>query len=114
MNKILIVVLITLATLTLAAHSRAEQKIPMPTVTFTASEPKPQLLSFVGTIEFVKLEGGFYGIVAKDGKKYMPVNLDKKYQKHGLKIKCQVAQRPELVTTQMWGQAVEIKHIKKQ
>ena len=107
--------LVFLVLLITPTHSSAEKKIPMPTVTVSTSDAKrSNSVSFVGTVKYIQLEGGFYGIVAKDGTKYNPVNLDKKYQKDGLKVKCQATIKTDTVSIQMWGKIIEVKKIEKQ
>lgn len=50
-------------------------------------EPKPDLTSMMtGTIRYVNLEGGYYNIVADNGKEYHPVNLPHEYRRHGLRV----------------------------
>jgi len=40
----------------------------------------------LGTIRFIPLEGGFYGIDADDGAQYYPINLDDQYRVDGMRI----------------------------
>lgn len=61
-----------------------------------------------GTVRYIELEGGFYGLVADDGQKYNPVNLPKEYQKDGLRVKFQVKGKKGAVGIHMWGKIVNI------
>ena len=45
-----------------------------------------KVISANGTIEYIPLEGGFYGIVTDEGEKYLPLNLPEEFMKDGLRI----------------------------
>jgi hypothetical protein len=49
------------------------------------------------------LEGGFYGIIGDDGKKYQPTNLPRKLKKDGLAIKFD-AKRKDVISTHFNGE----------
>jgi inhibitor of cysteine peptidase len=66
-----------------------------------------------GTVVFNDLEGGFWGIVADDGKRYDPLNLDKEFQVAGLKVRFEAKPRRDVVGFHMWGVAVELIRIEK-
>lgn len=70
-------------------------------------------MRFTGRVVYVPIEGGFFGIVADDGRKYDPRNLPEAFQRDGLPV--QVTARPleGIVGFHMWGQIVEIVEIKK-
>jgi hypothetical protein len=61
-----------------------------------------------GTIAHMSLEGGFFGIIADDGKKYLPLDLPKEFQKDGLKIKFEGRFRPDISGIHMWGKYIEL------
>lgn len=61
-----------------------------------------------GTVQFVELEGGFYGIVADDGQRYDPTNLDEAYEEDGLRVRFRARERDDLMSIRMWGRIVEI------
>ncbi|RMG86746.1 MAG: hypothetical protein D6714_03650 [Bacteroidetes bacterium] len=61
-----------------------------------------------GTITYVALGPGFWGIVGDDGKEYRPVNLPAKYQKEGLKVALEARPASEDMSVFMWGKAVRI------
>jgi hypothetical protein len=64
-----------------------------------------------GTVVFVNLEGGFFGIITDDGNKYVPLNLPKEFQKDRLKVKFDARFRPDLLGIHMWGTYIEITNI---
>jgi hypothetical protein len=67
-----------------------------------------------GTVKYVGLEGGFWGIVADDGQKYDPVNLPKDYQKDGMKVKFRAQEIEDVASIHMWGKIIRILEIAEQ
>ena len=61
-----------------------------------------------GTVEFVGVEGGFWGVIGADGKRYDLVNLPKEFQQQGLGVKFTGRLRPDQISFHMWGVVVEI------
>lgn len=78
-----------------------------------ASEGRRNKVSGTGTVTFIELEGGFFGIVGDDGKKYDPLNLSKDFQQDGLKVHFTASVRPDIVTIRQWGTIVEITKIER-
>jgi hypothetical protein len=70
-------------------------------------------VSETGTVKYVNLEGGFYGIVGDDGQQYDPMNLDQTYQKDGLRVHFQAKIRQDIASIHMWGKIIEITKIEK-
>jgi hypothetical protein len=68
-------------------------------------------ISFVGEVRWISVEGGFFGLVAEDGKKYFPLNLPQEFKKERLKIKVKGNIRKGIATVQMWGAPFEIREI---
>jgi len=66
-----------------------------------------------GTVRYIKVEGGFYGLVGDNGEHYDPVNLPKEYAKDGLRVKFQVKAMEGMVGIHMWGKIVEIVKIER-
>lgn len=66
-----------------------------------------------GTIRFLKIEGGFYGIVEDDGEHYDPVNLDAEFQVDGLRVRFEAAVMHDVLTFHMWGTLVSIRTIER-
>nr|MCR5854103.1 alpha-glucosidase C-terminal domain-containing protein [Thermodesulfobacteriota bacterium] len=65
----------------------------------------------IGTIKYIWLEGGFYGIITDKGGKYLPVNLPEEFKKDGLRVWFK-ARPKKIVTIYQWGEPVEILEIK--
>ena len=72
---------------------------------------KGEIISATGTIKYIPLEGGFYGIETEKGEKYLPLNLPAEFKKDGLKVWFK-AKPKKGATIQMWGKPVEILEIK--
>jgi|Deesub1362B_J571_1020462.scaffolds.fasta_scaffold09540_2 hypothetical protein len=73
----------------------------------------PELFSAKGTIRFIPLEGGFYGIVADSGEKYNPINLPEEFRRDKLRVWFLAKYRKDLVSVRMWGQIIELVEIRK-
>jgi inhibitor of cysteine peptidase len=70
-----------------------------------------EAISGTGTVKFVDLEGGFYGIVGDDGQNYDPMNLDQTYQEDGLRVRFQAKIRQDMASIHMWGKIIELTRI---
>ncbi len=67
-------------------------------------------VSGVGTIRHVQLEGGFFGIVADSGERYLPENLDQDFQQDRLRVSFEgvLTNRPNFA---MWGRTLHLNRI---
>jgi hypothetical protein len=75
------------------------------------SEPasKPAPVEFAGTVVFVPLEGGFYGLVSADGKRYDPVgSLPAGLRKNGMKVWVRGLLTGPAAGVHMWGKKIRI------
>ncbi len=71
--------------------------------------PNPaNVVSGVGMIVYLDFEGGFYGLVADDGARYDPLNLDETFKKDSLRVRFRAEKRTDVMTTRMWGRPVHI------
>lgn len=68
-------------------------------------------LSFTATVTYMNLEGGFFGLVSKEGKHWLPMNLKKEFQQHGAIIKVTGSTLDDIMTIQQWGTPFSITHI---
>jgi hypothetical protein len=66
-----------------------------------------------GTIVFVSLEGGFFGIKGDDGRNYDPTNLPKEFQKDAMRVRFEAMELPGRASVHMWGVIVELVTIEK-
>ncbi|MDH7511097.1 MAG: META domain-containing protein [Methanolinea sp.] len=77
-------------------------------------QPLGEEITAGGTIRYVDLEGGFYGIESSDGTHYLPLNLPENYRVDGLLIAFSARTSPNTPTIQMWGIPVTILSIRAQ
>jgi heat shock protein HslJ len=61
-----------------------------------------------GRIEYIDLAGGFYGIVAADGRSYLPQNLNKEFQVDGMEVSFTARTVPDTLGIYMWGIPVTV------
>ena len=73
--------------------------------------PPDEVISAVGTVRYIELEGGFYGIVADDSTRYLPDSLDAQFREDGLRVRFRAERQDDVLTAQMWGQPVHITDI---
>ncbi|MBN2109922.1 MAG: protease inhibitor I42 family protein [Methanosarcinaceae archaeon] len=71
--------------------------------------PEDKLIKANGSVNYIELEGGFYGITDKNGTHYDPVNLDEELKKEGLKICFTAYPLDNMVSIHMWGRTIEIR-----
>jgi hypothetical protein len=70
--------------------------------------PEDSILSGIGTVQYVNLEGGFYGIVDEEtGQKYNPDAIPDSLQIDGITVEYRARPR-NVMTIQMWGRPIEI------
>lgn len=70
--------------------------------------PPDAIVSDIGTVRYIDLEGGFYGIVADDSTRYLPDSLDTRFREDGLRVRFRAERRDDVLTAQMWGQPVRL------
>ncbi len=70
-------------------------------------------LTLEGTVKYINLEGGFYGIIADNGGKYLPLNLDDAFRKDGLRVRFEATPLTDVATIYMWGTPVKLTSIPK-
>lgn len=88
--------------------------------TSTAETPTPQIIEkkqmervmMQGTVRFMNLEGGFYGIITKDGRRLLPMNLKKELRQDGAVIEFSGDIVKDVMTIQQWGTPFKIEGIK--
>jgi hypothetical protein len=82
--------------------------INMTGVGLYTSGPAKETVAVSGTVQYIDLEGGFYGIVADDGARYLPLNLPEMFAEDGLAVTAEVVVKEDVATIQQWGTPVEI------
>lgn len=73
--------------------------------------PVPDTITVLGFIKYVELEGGFFGIVGEDGKKYFPDYLGQDFKVDGLSVRVQAKPEEQIFGIQMWGTPIKILRI---
>ncbi len=76
-------------------------------------EKGSDIISGTGTVNNINREGGFYGITAFDGQKYLPKNLTQEFKVDGLHVRFQVKILTGMATIYMWGTPVDVLSIEK-
>ena len=74
----------------------------------TTPAENPHAVQGAGTVVYIDLEGGFYGIVSDHGEEYLPLNLPEEYQKNGMSVLYEGVIREDMYTIQQWGTPVDI------
>jgi heat shock protein HslJ len=70
-----------------------------------------QGFSGAGTVRFIELEGGFFGIITPAGDNYLPLNLPEEFQVDGLQVAFTAREVPDAATIAMWGTPIRIETI---
>ncbi len=70
-----------------------------------------QVKTAVGTVKYISLEGGFYGIVTDDSQHLDPLNLPKEFQRDGIQIYFKYVEKKDMASFHMWGTIIEITEI---
>ena len=74
--------------------------------------PAPGIEIFLeGTVVWIDLEGGFFGILGDDGKQYDPLNLPAEFQIDGLRVVLSARIRDDAASAHMWGYLITIDNI---
>ena len=61
----------------------------------------------VGTVKYIDLGTGFWGIIDKSGKEWLPINMPEQLKHEGKEVTCRVIPYDGF-TTHMWGEAVKV------
>ena len=66
------------------------------------------LISGTGTVKFIYLEAGFYGIIGDNGEHYYPTNLNQGFEVDGLRVRFEAEIRDDVVGIHMWGTPIKL------
>ncbi len=78
----------------------------------TQNPQEQQMITVTGTIRFLPMEGGFYGLDGENGKKYMPQGIDKSMLKNGLVVEVTGTVLTDMLTFQQYGEVLKVKSSK--
>ena len=76
-----------------------------------AASPRAAAVSTGGTVVFREKDGGFFGILADNGKQYEPVNLDPSYHTEGLRVRLSGVIDSTVLGHHQWGNPLEIERV---
>ncbi len=79
-----------------------------------ASSPTPgdpTLITGSGTVHYLDLEGGFYGIVADDSSHYDPAELDPRFRRDGMRVRFDLRKVEGAMSIRQWGTIVTVVRI---
>ncbi len=65
-------------------------------------------MKITGTVKYIDIGTGCWGIVDDRGRQYRPINFPKNLEKEGLKARVTAKKVEEEFSVFMWGEAVEI------
>ena len=69
-------------------------------------------MQLTGTVTYQDFEGGFYGFIAEDGKKYTLNNLAMEHRRNGLVIHITAEPIHDMATTTQFGELLNVHDIK--
>jgi heat shock protein HslJ len=92
------------------ARSSGDKGVGTPLSLITVSFPG-EGFSSSGTVRFIALEGGFFGILTAAGDSYLPLNLPDEFQVDGLQVTFTAREVPEVTSTVQWGTPIRIESI---
>jgi hypothetical protein len=78
---------------------------------FSSEQRGIKEVSFTAILKYMKLEGGFYGLVTKEGQHWLPMNLPNEFKKHGAMVKVKGHEIKGMMTIQQWGKPFSITDI---
>lgn len=64
---------------------------------------KGEAVMLQGTVRYLHLEGGFWGIVTDNGQHILPKNLPLEYRKDGIRLRFSAQEITGAMTIQQWG-----------
>jgi len=78
-----------------------------------AAVAEAERLVIHGEVVFLAIEGGFWGIVGEDGRRYDPAGLLREFQQPGLKVRVEAKAIVGRISFRQWGTPIEIERIEK-
>ena len=84
----------------------AKQGVNKPSIS-----PKGEGMMLQGTVRYLNLEGGFWGIIADNGQKILPKNLPQEYRKDGIRLSFSAQEITGMMTIQQWGKLSNLSDI---
>jgi len=76
-------------------------------------EDAGDMVTGTGTVIYMSMEGGFYGILSDDGEHYDPVNLEQEFKVDGLRVSFEAKILRNYGSIHMWGRIISILKIQR-
>lgn len=73
--------------------------------------PQKGITMHQGTVRFINLEGGFWGIITDSGKSILPQGLAEEFKKDGLRLSFKAEAITDMMTIQQWGTFARVSDI---
>ncbi len=89
-----------------------QQKSEQPMNKLSSEQAEVKEVSFTATVKYMKIEGGFYGLLTKEGQRWLPMNLKNEFRKHGALVKVKGHEIKDMMTIQQWGKPFSITDIR--
>lgn len=61
-----------------------------------------------GKVIYLAMEGGFYGIISDDGRKYLATNLPSMFQQNNLTLRGKAISQPNTLGIHQWGEYIQL------
>lgn len=61
-----------------------------------------------GTVRYIYIEGGFYGIEDDSGQNYDPIDLPDEFKIDGLRVRYNYVPRFDMTSVHMWGTMIQV------
>ncbi|MGZ9899541.1 hypothetical protein [Shewanella gaetbuli] len=74
--------------------------------------PQKGIKMMQGTVRYMNLEGGFWGIVADNGQQILPQSLPQEFKQDGLRLSFTSSEITDMMTIQQWGTLSNVSDIK--
>ncbi len=77
-------------------------------LTFGQAKASNNIEVISGTVRYVGEEGGFWGVVGDDGKRYEPIHMPTELRRNGLKIELTATVFKNHYSIRTWGILIEV------
>jgi hypothetical protein len=67
-----------------------------------------QNVDLMGRLEWIELEGGFWGIIADNGEKFVPTDVCEPLREDGLRVHFSGRTRPDMSGIHQWGTYLDL------
>jgi len=68
--------------------------------------------TFDGRVVRVSIEGGFFGLVDRQGNRYLPDRLPAAMRRHNLPVRVRARLLPPAPSYRMWGRRIQLEEIR--